>query len=171
MAIDYSRSAYGSASYNAPLPAGQNKYGYKELENRKFNAQIVKILRYVNLVFRAHYTPNVENKGDTATYIATMPNRRIKYGEHLNYNLFKTPVALRASLPNNEFGCYGGAYNRDFAQMAIDDPDKLNEFIDEHYENTTNELNNDLNRKYKEDLNNNDNFPRAPHGILRNPDS
>jgi hypothetical protein len=154
-AADAARAGYyGYYSTQPPVSteAHRNRYGWTELDNLRVNAGVLDILKADSFVFRFHYDPNVEVKGDMATWFAKQPNRRVKYSDDIDYRSFKTSVSLKQNLELIEFGCYGDVYSVSFGQLAMGTDNKLKEFIELHQKNSMNELNNDILRKYKEDL-------------------
>src|SRR4051812_15834502 len=126
----------------------------------RVNAGILRTLRGMNFVFRFFLDKRVlnEGKGDTATFIGKTSNRRVIYHDNIDYSDFKTSTSLKKDLELRQFGCYGDVYSRDFGALALNNPEQLEDFIDVHHENAMNELNNDINRAFKEDIHNDVNF-------------
>jgi hypothetical protein len=144
----------------------KNQWGWKDLDNMRVNADILKTLRGDNFVFRFFYDKRVLN-GDTATFLGKTSNRRVLYHDNIDYADFKTSGTLRCDLEMIHFGCYGDVYSRDFGALAISEPGQLEEFIELHHENAMNELNNDINRYFKEGVHTDANF-NATNGIIKN---
>jgi len=161
---------YGYYSTQPPVSgaAHQNRYGWTELDNMRVNAGMLDILKADSFVVRFFYDPNIEVKVDIATWFAKQPNRRVKYSDNIDYRSFRTSSSLKQNLELQEYGCYGDVYSRDFGALAFNDPNKLNEFIELHQKNAMNELNNDLLRKFKEDIHRDENF-NPKNSLLQNP--
>jgi len=135
----------------------KNQWGWADLDNMRVNADILRTLRGENFPFRFFYDKRVLN-GDTATFIGKTSNKRVIYHDNIDYSDFQTSTSLKKDLEMVHYGCYGDVYSRDFGKLALNEPSQLEEFIEIHHENAMNELNNDINRKFKEDIHDDANF-------------
>jgi len=141
---------------------------FKPLENNKLKVGFIQILKQENIVLSRFYDPTMKGGGDTASWISKGTNPRTPYYEGIKHSDFKTSPTYTCHIFVFGFGNYGDKISRDFAYMAINEIDLLDEFIDAHIKGIRSELNYDILRKFKQDFDNDAGW--NPAAVLKNPE-
>lgn len=139
---------------------------FNELDNQTVDYAVLDVLAQKNFIWKHFYDPNIEVEGSHATFYGKQTNEAQPYHNKADHSDVETSGSLKHEIPLIEFGRYSDKYSTHFGKLAFSNPQLLKRFLDLHHAGLTYQLSSDVNRKFKEDMENNDNF--APLAIIEN---